>query len=58
VPHYRHHPLLTDNRGERLAKRHQAPTLAGLRASGADPAALVEKLRRGQMPAGYSLTGA
>ena len=58
TPHYRHHPLLTDDRGERLAKRHQAPTLAGLRASGADPAELVEKLRRGQMPAGYSLTGA
>ena len=55
TPHYRHHPLLTDGRGERLAKRHQAPTLGDLRASGADAAELAAMLRRGQMPAGYSL---
>ena len=58
VPHYRHHALLTDDKGERLAKRHAAPTLTDLRASGADPAGLVEGFRSGQMPAGYSLGGA
>ena len=55
TPHYRHHALLTDEQGERLAKRHHAPTLAHLRESGAEPAELVERLRRGEMPAGYSL---
>lgn len=58
VPHYRHHPLLTDGQGQRLAKRHQAPTLRDLRVSGADPAELVEGFRAGQMPAGYSLAEA
>jgi len=58
VPAYHHHPLLTDAKGERLAKRHKAPTLADLRASGMDPAALVEALRRGELPAGYSLAEA
>ena len=55
VPLYHHHGLLTDAAGERLAKRHGAPTLADLRVGGMDPAALVDALRRGQMPAGYSL---
>ena len=58
TPHYHHHPLLTDDEGQRLAKRHQAPTLADLRESGVDPVALVEHLRRGQMPAGYSVAEA
>ncbi len=55
VPLYHHHDLLTDADGNRLAKRHGAPTLADLRAGGTDPAALVAVLRAGQMPAGYSL---
>jgi glutamyl-Q tRNA(Asp) synthetase len=54
VPHYRHHALLTDAEGGRLAKRTGAPSLADLRAGGADPAALVAGLRMGQMPCGYS----
>ena len=58
TPSCHHHPLLTDAKGERLAKRHKAPTLADLRASGMDPAALVEALRRGELPAGYSLAEA
>jgi glutamyl-Q tRNA(Asp) synthetase len=58
VPAYHHHPLLADAAGERLAKRHGAPTLADLRADGMDPEALVTALRRGQMPAGYSLSEA
>jgi len=55
VPQYHHHGLLTDADGNRLAKRHGAPTLADLRNGGMDPAALVDALRHGQMPAGYSL---
>lgn len=58
TPLYHHHPLLADAAGERLAKRHDAPTLADLRDAGADPAALVEALRRGELPAGYSLSEA
>jgi glutamyl-Q tRNA(Asp) synthetase len=55
TPDYHHHDLLIDAEGRRLAKRHGAPTLADLRAGGADPAALVEALRRGELPTGYSL---
>jgi len=55
TPAYHHHDLLTDAGGNRLAKRHRAPTLADLRSAGADPAALVAGLRRGDLPAGYSL---
>jgi glutamyl-Q tRNA(Asp) synthetase len=58
TPEYHHHDLLTDAEGNRLAKRHGASTLAGLRAAGADPAALVAALRRGELPAGYSRTEA
>jgi glutamyl-Q tRNA(Asp) synthetase len=38
VPRWRHHRLLTNERGERLAKRDQAMTLAALRAAGLSPA--------------------
>jgi len=55
TPFYHHHALLTGTTGKRLAKRHRAPTLADLRAAGADSAALIAGLRRGQLPAGYSL---
>jgi glutamyl-Q tRNA(Asp) synthetase len=55
TPLYRHHPLLTDADGRRLAKRHGAPTLASLREAGADPAELVAALRAGRLPAGYSV---
>ena len=54
TPHYRHHDLLTGADGRRLAKRHGAPTLADLRAAGADPGALAADLRAGRLPAGYS----
>lgn len=58
TPTWHHHRLLIDTEGQRLAKRQNAPTLADLRASGADPAALLEGLRAGQLPSGYSLAGA
>jgi glutamyl-Q tRNA(Asp) synthetase len=54
TPSYRHHALLTDAEGRRLAKRDGAPAIADLRSAGADPRLLVEALRRGEMPAGYS----
>jgi len=54
TPHYRHHPLLIGADGRRLAKRNGAPSLAELRAGGADPEALVSALRMGEMPCGYS----
>jgi glutamyl-Q tRNA(Asp) synthetase len=57
TPAYHHHPLLLDADGRRLAKRHGAPTLAGLREMGADPGELAEALRAGRLPAGYSAAG-
>ena len=50
VPRYHHHALLTGPDGERLAKRHGAPTLAALREAGADGHALADALRRGEVP--------
>jgi glutamyl-Q tRNA(Asp) synthetase len=55
TPLYHHHRLLLDAEGRRLAKRHGAPTLADLRAAGADPAALATCLRQGRMPTGFHL---
>ena len=40
---------------EVLDKRSGAPTLASLREAGADPARLLDTLRTGEMPGGYSL---
>jgi glutamyl-Q tRNA(Asp) synthetase len=54
-PTYHHHPLLLDAEGRRLAKRNGAPTIAGMRAAGADPEKLAADLRAGTLPAGYSL---
>lgn len=45
TPAYHHHDLLTGTDGERLAKRHNAPTLAALREAGEDGPALAEQLR-------------
>jgi glutamyl-Q tRNA(Asp) synthetase len=58
TPEYHHHKLLADGEGNRLAKRHNAPTIADLRVAGVDPLELVENLRAGKMPAGYSLAQA
>jgi glutamyl-Q tRNA(Asp) synthetase len=54
TPRYHHHALLTGPDGERLAKRHGPPTLADLRASGADGEKLGADLLAGRLPAGYS----
>ena len=53
TPVYRHHPLLTDADGNRLAKRHGAPTLESLRLAGADGRALADDLRAGRLPTGF-----
>lgn len=53
-PVYRHHPLVGDAQGRRLAKRHGAPTLAAWRAAGEDGRALADTLREGRLPAGFS----
>ncbi|MEE2915766.1 tRNA glutamyl-Q(34) synthetase GluQRS [Sphingomonas ginsenosidimutans] len=45
VPRYHHHALLTGADGERLAKRHGAPTLAAMRAAGEDGRAVAARLR-------------
>jgi glutamyl-Q tRNA(Asp) synthetase len=57
VPEYRHHKLLTDATGKRLAKRDRAETLASLRAEGADPAEIRARLGfRDRAPAAPILT--
>ncbi|MEO5367524.1 MAG: tRNA glutamyl-Q(34) synthetase GluQRS [Magnetococcus sp. WYHC-3] len=43
-PRYHHHPLITDARGIRLAKRNQAETLQSLRAAGATPGDIRQRL--------------
>ncbi len=58
TPRYHHHPLLTGADGRRLAKRTGAPTLADLRTSGADPAALAVALRAGTIPVGFGIAEA
>lgn len=57
-PAYRHHILLTDAAGRRLAKRDGAPSLAGLRDGGADPARLIAELRKGRVPLGIGFNSA
>ncbi len=58
TPHYHHHPLLTGEDGQRLAKRHGAPTLSSLRGAGLDGRKLAADLLAGRLPAGYSAAGA
>jgi glutamyl-Q tRNA(Asp) synthetase len=54
TPEYRHHPLLTGPDGERLAKRHGAPTLEAMRLAGDDGRALADRLRQGLLPVGFA----
>ena len=49
---------LTDADGNRLAKRHDAPTLADLRASGLAGPELADMLRAGHLPLGFGLAKA
>lgn len=54
TPLYHHHALLAGPDGQRLAKRHGAPTLAALREGGADPRELARTLVAGALPAGFA----
>ncbi|WP_375270277.1 tRNA glutamyl-Q(34) synthetase GluQRS [Sphingomonas sp.] len=56
TPRYHHHELLTGPDGERLAKRHNAPTLTALRERGVDGRAVADDLRRRQLPNDASRT--
>lgn len=56
-PRYHHHPLILGPDGQRLAKRHGAPTLAAMRLTGEDGRALADSLRQGKLPLGFSLCG-
>ena len=49
-PIYRHHHVLTDAAGTRLAKRTNAATLESLRLAGMDGPTLVQTLRSGGLP--------
>mgnify|MGYP005994694815 CR=1 FL=1 len=58
TPVYRHHALLAGPDGERLAKRHGAPSLADLRAGGTDGRALAMDLKAGRLPLGFGVMNA
>lgn len=58
TPDYAHHPLIVGVDGERLAKRHGAPTLAGMREAGVDGRALADDLIAGRLPLGFALAQA
>lgn len=55
VPVWRHHLLLVEADGRKLAKRRGAASLADRRAAGEDGRALAAALRAGRFPAGISL---
>jgi glutamyl-Q tRNA(Asp) synthetase len=54
VPVYWHHPLLLDEKGEKLAKSRLSQPLAQLRHQGTDGPALIAALRTGELPLGIS----
>lgn len=49
VPRWHHHPLLVDDKGEKLAKRRGSPALAERRERGEDGRMLAQQLRLQQM---------
>lgn len=55
-PVYWHHPLLLDEKGDKLAKSRLSQPLSVLREQGVDGAALLASLRRGQLPLGISVS--
>ena len=50
VPRWRHHPLVRDETGERLAKRHAALSLKALREQGETPESLRRRLADSGLP--------
>jgi len=57
-PTYLHHRLVLHDDGRRLAKRDLAPTLAAMRAAGADGPRLAADLMAGRLPLGFRLSQA
>ncbi|MFM2409850.1 MAG: hypothetical protein RL481_678 [Pseudomonadota bacterium] len=57
-PVYWHHPLLLDDKGEKLAKSRLSEPLAVQRKAGIDGPALIDQLRRGMLPLGIYQSGA
>ncbi len=57
-PIYWHHPLLLDEKGDKLAKSRLSEPLSQLRASGLSGIELVEQLRQGQLPLGIGVSTA
>jgi len=55
TPRYRHHALVVDAQGKRLAKRSAGLSLAELREQGVEGSALADDLRAGRFPIGISL---
>lgn len=53
TPAYRHHRLIGDAAGKRLAKRDDAASIASLRDAGTDPERLIDNLRQSVLPLGY-----
>jgi len=49
TPRYRHHPLLTDAEGRRLAKRDRALSIRAMRHAGMTPVAILAAASRGQI---------
>jgi glutamyl-Q tRNA(Asp) synthetase len=47
IPRYRHHPLLTDAQGRRLAKRDRALSVRAMRQAGMTPAEILAAASRG-----------
>ena len=52
-PDYLHHSLVGHADGRRLAKRDQAPTLAGMRAAGVNGRTLAADLAEDRLPLGF-----
>ena len=57
-PIYWHHPLLLDDKGEKLAKSRLSRPLSELRAEGLSGIELVEQLRQGKLPLGIGVSTA
>lgn len=58
TPRYRHHPLMVDSMGKRLAKRTAGLSLQELRDAGVDPNSLRADLRVGRFPVGIAIASA
>ena len=58
IPVYWHHPLLLDDKGEKLAKSKSSPALSTRRLAGEDGCALIDNLRQSVLPLGISLSSA